>query len=106
MACDLSHVVLPFFGALNMKRALGFLFGVLATLWMAAPATAWNNDSSEPGSVLVFPHFSQGDPVVDDFAATQFEISVVCPKGDTCVSFGTPTFIDTILLVRRSSSTG
>jgi hypothetical protein len=91
--CGLSYVVLTFLGALNMKRVLGFLFGVLATLWMAAPAAAWTlNDSEEPGSVLVFPHFSRD---ADDFAATQFEISVVCPKGDTCVGFGTPTTINT-----------
>jgi len=51
--CGLSYVVLSFFGALNMKRVLGFLFGVVATLWMAAPAAAWGNlnDSEEPGSV-------------------------------------------------------
>jgi len=92
--CGLSYVVLTFFGALNMKRVLGFLFGILATLWMAAPAAAWNlNDSEEPGSVLVFQHFTRG--LGDDFAATQFEISVVCPKGDTCVNFGVPTFITT-----------
>ncbi|SRR5216684_36335 len=92
--CGLSYVVLTFFGALNMKRVLGFLFGVLATLWMAAPAAAWTlNDSEEPGSVLVFPHFTQN--LADDFAATQFVISVVCPKGDTCVNFGTPTTINT-----------
>jgi len=80
--CDLSYVVLSFCGAFNMKRVLAFLFGVFATLWMAAPAAAWNNDSSAPGSVLVFPKFRQGTVTTTDQGVqprTEFEISVVCP---------------------------
>ena len=88
--CGLSYVVLTFCGALNMKRVLGFLFGVVATLWMAAPAAAWNNDSSEPGSVLVFPKFIGGFVSTVDrggWPKTVFEISVTCPNGATCPQF-------------------
>jgi len=94
--CGLSYVVLTFFGALNLKRVLGFLFAVSATFWMAAPAAAWNNDSSEPGSVLVFPHFSKavGDQLTLGGADTQFQISVVCPKGQSCVTPTVDTYPD------------
>jgi hypothetical protein len=86
--CGLSYVVLTFLGALNMKRVLSFLFGVLATLWMAAPALAWGglNDSSEPGSVLVFHKFIRG--TAPPFAKTEIEISVTCPVGATCATSG------------------
>jgi hypothetical protein len=58
---------------------------------MAAPAGAWGNsalsDSQEPGSVLVFPKFIRGTVLTPDqgtLPVTQFEISVVCPKGFDC----------------------
>src|SRR5882762_9302722 len=90
--CGLSYVVLTFFGAINMKRVLGFLFGVVATLWMAAPAAAWTlNDSEEPGSVLVFPKFEVGTrftPDQRDVPRTTFVLSVTCPKGSTCDKTG------------------
>jgi len=79
-----------------MKRVLGFLFGVLATLWMAAPAAAWHpTDTSEPGSVLVFYQFDKDDvSTVDqgDMPETAFEVSVVCPNNFDCstLPFGTP----------------
>jgi hypothetical protein len=81
-------VVPTFFGALNKKRMLGFLFGALATLWMASPAHAWGglNDSTEPGSVLVFHKFIRG--TVPPFAKTEIEISVTCPVGATCATSG------------------
>lgn len=81
--CGLSYAVLSFFGALNMKRVVGFLFGVLATLWMAAPAAAWLNDSEEPGSVLVFYRFTRGSIQTPDEGSqprSQFKISVTCPS--------------------------
>jgi len=86
--CSLSYAVLTFCGALNMKRVLGFLFGVLATLWMATPAFAWGplNDSEEPGSVLVFHKFIRG--TAPPFAKTEIEISVTCPVGATCATSG------------------
>jgi hypothetical protein len=90
--CGLSFVQLTFFGALNKKRILGFLFGVFATLWTAAPAAAWGNlnDSEEPGSVLVFPKFVRGFVQTPDrftWPKTLFEISVTCPNGATCPQF-------------------
>ncbi len=67
------------------------LFFVVLTLGMAAPAGAWGNsapsDSQEPGSVLVFPKFVRGTVFTPDqgtLPVTQFEISVVCPKGFDC----------------------
>jgi hypothetical protein len=93
--CGLSYVVLSFFGALNMKRVLGFLFGVLATLWMAAPAAAWTlNDSSEPGSVLVFPKWREGTWNTLDqgiVPITEFEISVKCPNNPDGTPFDCTT---------------
>src|SRR5229473_2483912 len=95
--CGLSYVVLSFFGALNMKRVLGFLFGVVATLWMAAPAAAWTlNDSEEPGSVLVFPKFEVGTVFTPDqgtLPRTLFSISVICPTGSQCAQTGQTVFI-------------
>jgi hypothetical protein len=94
--CGLSYVVLTFLGALNMKRVLGFLFAVFATLWMAAPAAAWNNDSSEPGSVLVFYKFEAGnDEPVSILTPDQgivpqnaFQVTVTCPNGSMCPTSG------------------
>jgi hypothetical protein len=84
-----------------MKRVLGFLFGLLATFWMAAPAAAWNtlNDSEQPGSVLVFPKFVRG--TFADFATgaqlvqavTELEISVTCPPGSTCAAEDQAVFL-------------
>ncbi len=87
--CGLSYVVLTFFGAINMKRVLAFLFAVSATLWMAAPAAAWGNlnDSEEPGSVLVFPRFHTGTIATFDqgiLPRTRFEVSVTCPVNFDC----------------------
>jgi hypothetical protein len=73
----------------NMKWICGLFFGVL-TPGLAAPAyaTPWN--SEQPGSVLVFPKFIRGtalDTGVSgqaNHAITEFEISVVCPPGETC----------------------
>jgi hypothetical protein len=78
-----------------MKWLCGLFFVVL-TLGMAAPAHAWGNlsDSQEPGSVLIFPEFHNGVVVTPDqgsLPASQFEISVVCPKGFDCSSVGTVT---------------
>jgi hypothetical protein len=87
--CGLSYVVLTFLGALNMKRVVGFLFGILATLWMAAPAAAWNlNDSEEPGSVLVFHKFEAG--TVDSInegtiPRIEYRVSVVCSASFDCL---------------------
>jgi hypothetical protein len=100
--CGLSYVVLTILGALNMKRVLGFLFGVLATLWMAAPAAAaWGlNDSQQPGSVLVFPKFVRGvsgTAVTLGLANTQLEISVTCPKTPTAAGLFCTDFQPVIL---------
>jgi len=91
--CGLSYVVLTFFGAINMKRVLAFLFAVSATLWMAAPAAAWNtlNDSEEPGSVIVFHRFQVGTVIAGTSGiqpATQFELGVTCPNGSICADSG------------------
>jgi len=82
-------MVLTLFGALNTKRVLGFMVGVLASLWMAAPAAAWGNlnDSEEPGSVLVFPRFHTGRVTTFDqgiLPRTRFEVSVTCPVNFDC----------------------
>jgi hypothetical protein len=96
--CGLSYVVLTFFGALNMKRVLGFLFGVLATLWMAAPAAAWNtlNSSEEPGSALVFYKFETGTVGTIDqgiLPVIEYRVSVVCPTNVDCSSLSGPVTI-------------
>src|SRR5215475_5583694 len=43
-------------------------------------------DSQQPGSVIVFPKFIRGFVPVDGSAipATEFEVGVVCPKGQLC----------------------
>jgi len=79
-----------------MKRIVGLLFGVLATLWMATPALAWGgrNNSEQPGSVLVFPKFIRGtfnDTGLSGqlaHAITEIEITVTCPDGSTCANTG------------------
>jgi hypothetical protein len=52
------------------------------------------NDPSEPGSVLVFPKFLTGTVQTEQgtLARTEIEISVICPKGTTCVD-GTNVFL-------------
>jgi len=60
-----------------------FLFCFVLALGLAAPAVAWDlNDTSEPGSVIVFHKFISG--FLSDQPATQFEISATCPKDWTC----------------------
>ena len=68
----------------------GVLFFVGLTLGVAAPVDVWGatlNDSGEPGSVIVFHKFVTGSVDTPDrgpVPATEFEISVTCPKGSTC----------------------
>jgi hypothetical protein len=68
---------------------------LVPALALAAPAFAQVrpttlSDSQEPGSVIVFPKFLQGNvslPAVEGGALapiTELEIGVVCPKGVTC----------------------
>jgi len=84
-----------------MKRLwLLFLLAMGLALGVAAPAGAWGlNDSQEPGSVLVFPHFVTGTVFVPDqmgtapnvmskFPVTELVISATCPHGVSC-PFGT-----------------
>lgn len=59
------------------------LVSAVLALGLTGPVFAWPHASEEPGSVIVFHKFISGS--VSDRPATQFEISVVCPKGDTCV---------------------
>ena len=77
-------------------RQLQVLFFSVLILGAAAPVAAWTttsggssslNDSQEPGSVLVFHRFQTGTVTTADQGVqprTQFELSVVCPKGGTC----------------------
>jgi hypothetical protein len=67
-----------------MMRA-AWLFGL--ALVLAPPAFAQRNDSSQPGSVIVFPKFIQGTTVLPEGGAapiTELEIGVLCPTGVTC----------------------
>jgi len=60
-----------------------FLFCLVLALGLAAPALAWDlNDTSEPGSVIVFHKFIAGFSGTQP--ATQFEISATCPKDWAC----------------------
>ena len=65
----------------------------LLALGVAAPAPAWGqasgilSDSQEPGSFLVFPKFRTGTVNTNEegfLPRSEFEISVVCPNGETC----------------------
>jgi hypothetical protein len=77
--------------AVVLAAALGHPVG-------AAPTPTWNelelNDSEQPGSVLVFHLFKRGEETIvfdtTDLVVprTELEISVVCPKGETCVTEG------------------
>src|SRR5207247_2773686 len=71
---------------------LGVLFIMVLTLGVVTPVGAWGpNDSEAPGSVIVFPKFVRGVVETPDQAClptTQFEISVTCPKGSSCLTSG------------------
>ena len=72
------------------KKWISLLSGLAMMLVLAASALAWQSDSEQPGSVLVFHKFIRGtfdDTLVSGEAAharTEVEISVVCPAGETC----------------------
>jgi hypothetical protein len=73
-----------------MKKWMSVSFCTLLVLalGLAAPASAWSNDSERPGSVLVFPKFIKGTNVNTNSVGvepkTEIEISVTCPQGATC----------------------
>lgn len=76
---------------MSYKRQVAVLFFVLLAIAITAPVAAANantlSDSSEPGSVLVFPLFKTGTVTTPDqgtLPITSFEISVICPNGATC----------------------
>jgi len=69
-------------------KRLAPLFLVLLTVVGAAPVAKALNDSERPGSMLVFPYFQKGTITTTNFGTqpiTLFEISVICPKGSTCI---------------------
>jgi hypothetical protein len=73
-------------------KPLRLLFLVLLSVGVAAPLAASGghsrNDSQQPGSVLVFPKFRSGTGNTLDqgtLPRTEFEISVVCPTGFSCM---------------------
>src|SRR2546427_641753 len=64
----------------------------MTSVWLnaavAAPVAAWPWDSEQPGSFLVFPYFRTGTVMTTDqgkLPRTEFEISVLCPSGETCL---------------------
>jgi hypothetical protein len=69
-----------------------FLLFLMPALALAIPAYAEPrelelNDSQVPGSVIVFPKFIQGTvtlPGGGTAPATEIEIGIVCPEGETC----------------------
>src|SRR5438093_13065230 len=63
-----------------------WLLGAFAGSAMAQARPATLNGSQEPGSVIVFPKFITGTVTVDGTVTpkTEFEIGVVCPKGQLC----------------------
>src|SRR3977135_791462 len=76
----------------RMKNQMRITFCVALLLGLTAPAFAWDvlNDSEQPGSVLVFHKFIRGtgndlgvsgQPV---HANSEFEISALCPVGESC----------------------
>jgi hypothetical protein len=71
-----------------MTKLCSFLFCLTLALGLAAPALAGElADTTEPGSVLVFPSVHTGSVTTVDHGAvprTRFEISVVCPKDQDC----------------------
>src|SRR5262245_358732 len=68
--------------------ALAFLFGAFASSAVAQLRPLSLNDSTAPGSVIVFPKFVRGFVTVPGEATpqprTEFEVGVVCPKGQLC----------------------
>ena len=69
-----------------MMRA-AWLFGLALALAPPAFAQPGLNDSSRPGSVIVFPKFIQGTTVLPEGGTapiTELEIGVLCPTGVTC----------------------
>jgi hypothetical protein len=84
-------------------KSLRTLLLVLLSVGVAAPAAAWPgsagrrgsaawgegvNASDQPGSVLVFPKYRDGTATTLDqgtLPRTEFEISVVCPTGFSCM---------------------
>src|SRR5215468_4416155 len=64
-----------------LRMGLVFLLALgLVTSAMAQERSPLLNDSEEPGSVIVFPKFIRGATAGGD-PRTEFEISVVCPRG-------------------------
>jgi len=63
-----------------------FLLIAFANSTMAQVRDPRLADSQQPGSVIVFPKFIRGFVPVDGSAipATEFEVGVVCPKGQLC----------------------
>jgi len=68
--------------------ALVFLFGAFASSAVAQVRPTFLNDATEPGSAIVFPKFVRGFVTVPGEATpqprTEFEVGVVCPKGQLC----------------------
>jgi hypothetical protein len=64
---------------------VGLVFFPSVSLAQRDPKLA---DSTEPGSLIVFPKFIKGTVTVDGVVTPQstFEISVVCPAGATCAA--------------------
>src|SRR5262249_23306723 len=64
---------------------LGSSSSAMAILPLVKPVPL--SDSQEPGSVIVFPKFISGVVTIDGEVITpktEFEIGVVCPKGQVC----------------------
>jgi hypothetical protein len=79
---------------MNPARILCALIAMVVLLGvpLASPVNAQVrdprlNDSTEPGSVIVFPKFVRGFVIVPGDGLqpkTEYEVGVVCPKGATC----------------------
>jgi hypothetical protein len=76
-----------------MVRHARYFFLLMPALALAMPAYAQDtreetlNDSQVPGSVIVFPKFIQGTVALPEGGtapATEIEIGIVCPEGQTC----------------------
>src|SRR5437879_3299073 len=78
-------------GASTMRFKMRWALALLPVFALATPAfaavPAALADPNEPGSVIIFPKFSNFSPVSVDGAVlprTEIEIGAVCPVGVTC----------------------
>jgi len=69
---------------MKSKGWIGVLVVILALGLVVPSIVQAQNNSEQPGSVIVFPKFIRGTVLGGTVPASEFEISAVCPRGVVC----------------------